>query len=91
MIRRQLTLSVFILSLVAALITPAAFAVPTGPVIGKVTLVLGQVTGTDQDGDTFEVKRGSDLYAGYSFDTAGRSLVRAEMNDGEPEQFGDAG
>lgn len=82
MIRRQLTLSVFILSLVAALITPAAFAVPTGPVIGKVTLVLGQVTGTDQDGDTFEVKRGSDLYAGYSFDTAGRSLVRAEMNDG---------
>ena len=28
-----------------------AFAVPNGPVIGKVSLVLGQVPGRDQDGD----------------------------------------
>jgi hypothetical protein len=41
-----------------------AFAVPTGPVIGKVSLVLGQATGVDQDGETFVVERGADLYAG---------------------------
>ena len=29
-----------------------AFAVPNGPVIGKVSLVLGQVPGRDQVGDT---------------------------------------
>ena len=59
-----------------------AFAVPTGPAIGKVSLVLGKVTGTDQDGDNFEVKRGADLHAGYTLDTAARSFIRAELNDG---------
>lgn len=59
-----------------------ALAAPSGPVIGKVTLVLGSVQGVDQDGDTFEVVRGADLYAGYTLETSRRSLVRAEMNDG---------
>ena len=59
-----------------------AFAVPNGPVIGKVSLVLGKVTGTDQDGDNFEVKRGADLHAGYTLETAVRSFIRAELNDG---------
>jgi hypothetical protein len=58
------------------------FAVPNGPVIGQVTLVLGQVSGRDQDGDTFVVERGADLYAGYTLDTAARSFIRAELNDG---------
>lgn len=60
----------------------AASAAPSGPVIGKITLVLGTVVGVDQDGDTFEVVRGGDLYAGYSLETQRRSLVRAELNDG---------
>ncbi|MBO6564672.1 MAG: FecR domain-containing protein [Pseudomonadales bacterium] len=60
----------------------SVLAVPTGPVIGKVTLVLGSVQGVDQDGDQFEVVRGADLYAGYTLNTGRRSMVRAEMNDG---------
>lgn len=59
-----------------------SFAAPQGPVIGKVTLLLGSVSGVDQDGDTFDVSRGSDLYAGYTLDTSARSFVRAEMIDG---------
>ncbi|MFP6793050.1 MAG: hypothetical protein VB996_07265 [Pseudomonadales bacterium] len=55
---------------------------PTGPIIGKVTLVLGQVSGQDQDGDTVVVERCTDLYAGYTLDTAARSFLRAELNDG---------
>lgn len=64
------------------LCTTFVLAVPQGPVIGKISLALGTVTGTDQDGDTFEVVRGADLFAGYSFETDARSLVRAELNDG---------
>lgn len=57
-------------------------AAPQGPVIGKVTLLLGSVTIVDQDGDTFEAARGTQLHAGYTLDTSTRSFVRAEMNDG---------
>ncbi|MFT7222203.1 MAG: hypothetical protein ACI8Z1_003827, partial [Candidatus Azotimanducaceae bacterium] len=57
-------------------------AVPQGPVIGKVALMLGTVTVVDQDGDSIEVKRGSDLHAGFSLQTGPRSFVRAELNDG---------
>ncbi|MBT4492568.1 MAG: hypothetical protein HOC70_04935 [Gammaproteobacteria bacterium] len=64
------------------LLSLPVLAVPSGPVIGKVALVLGSVVGTDQDGDTFEVVRGTELHAGYSFETGSRSFVRAEMNDG---------
>ena len=38
---------------VALLQSYAALAVPVGPVIGEVALILGTVTGIDQDGDTF--------------------------------------
>ena len=82
MISRQLknlALFTFILVIFSA---PAVFAVPTGPIIGKVTLVLGQVSGQDQDGDTVVVERCTDLYAGYALDTAARSFLRAELNDG---------
>ena len=76
MISRQLknlALFTFILVIFSA---PAVFAVPTGPIIGKVTLVLGQVSGQDQDGDTVVVERCTDLYAGYTLDTAaGRGYV----------------
>ena len=82
MISRQLknlALFTFILVIFSA---PAVFAVPTGPIIGKVTLVLGQVSGQDQDGDTVVVERCTDLYAGYTLDTAARAFLRAELNDG---------
>ena len=82
MISRQLknlALVTFILVIFSA---PAVFAVPTGPIIGKVTLVLGQVSGQDQDGDTVVVERCTDLYAGYTLDTAARSFLGAELNDG---------
>ncbi len=59
-----------------------SLAAPQGPVIGQITLLLGTVTGVDQDGDTFLVQRGSDLHAGYTLETGARSFVRAEMNDG---------
>lgn len=61
MISRQLknlALFTFILVIFSA---PAVFAVPTGPIIGKVTLVLGQVSGQDQDGDTVVVNPRRDL------------------------------
>jgi len=38
-----------------------AFAVPNGPVIGKVSLVLGQVPGRDQDGDTGDMGNAGDV------------------------------
>lgn len=60
----------------------SAFAVPTGPVVGKVSVVLGTVTGTDADGDVFQVVRGAPLHAGYSFQTGSRAFVRLEMTDG---------
>ena len=53
-----------------------------GTIIGKVTLVLGQLSGQDQDGDRVVVERCTDLYAGYTLDTAARSFLRAELNDG---------
>ena len=59
-----------------------AIAAPQGDPIGKVTLVLGTVSGVDQDGDAFEVKRGMSVFAGYTFETERRSMIRAEMNDG---------
>ena len=55
MISRQLknlALFTFILVIFSA---PAVFAVPTGPINGKVPLVLGEVSGQDQDGDTVVV------------------------------------
>ncbi len=59
-----------------------AFAVPQGPVVGKIALVLGTVTAVDQDGDPFEVVRGGDLYAGITFTTGPRAFIRADMLDG---------
>lgn len=64
------------------LLSAVSMAVPQGPVIGKVTLILGSVTSVDQDGDVVELTRGSDLHAGFTLETAARSFVRAEMNDG---------
>lgn len=78
-IRHPLQSFVFLLLMVFAV---HASAVPTGPVIGNVSLVLGTVQGVDQDGDVFEVSRGADLYAGYTLTTGSRGMVRATMNDG---------
>ena len=65
---KNLALFTFILVIFSA---PAVFAVPTGPIIGKVTLVLGQVSGQDQHGDTVVVERCT-----YTLDTAaGRGYV----------------
>lgn len=72
----------FAFLLLFLLLSTVSLAAPQGPAIGKVTLLLGTVTGVDQDGDTFEVVRGMDLHAGYSLDTGARSFVRAVMNDG---------
>lgn len=68
--------------LLFALLPVLVWAAPQGPVIGTVTLTLGDVRGVDQDGDTFEVARGTELYAGYTFETGTRSFVRARMLDG---------
>lgn len=57
-------------------------AAPVGPPVGKMVLVLGTVTGLDQDGDAFEVRRGADVHAGYTFFTSSRSMVRVQMTDG---------
>lgn len=59
-----------------------ALAAPQGPVVGRVAVAVGKVTGTDQDGDTFEVKRGGELYAGYTLETGSPAFVKFEMNDG---------
>ena len=75
-------LSAFSFAFACLFFAVAVTAAPEGPVIGKVTLMLGTVTGVDQDGDAFEVKRGTELHAGYTLETAARSFVRAEMNDG---------
>lgn len=53
-IRHPLQSFVFLFLMVFAV---HASAVPTGPVIGQVTLVLGTVQDVDQDGDVFEVSR----------------------------------
>ena len=61
-------MSRLLLLLLFALVSGSVWAVPQGPVIGKVTLLLGSVTAVDQDGDSVELKRGADLrrfFAGY--------------------------
>ena len=72
----------FLVLLVGLAFAQWATAVPEGPVIGKVTLLLGTVTAVDQDGDPYELTRGGDLYSGLTIETAARSVFRAEMNDG---------
>ena len=91
MLRLQLLKKSLLILVFAAFSLSSAFAVPVGPVIGKITLVLGQVSGIDQDGDTFVIERGTDLYAGYTLDTAAGSFVRAELNDGTKMTFSENG
>jgi hypothetical protein len=72
----------FFAAIVLTLMCSTALAVPQGPAIGNITLALGTVTGVDQDGDSFEIARGANVYAGYTLETGRRSFVRVLMKDG---------
>lgn len=67
------------------------YAVPAGPVIGSVSVLFGDVSAVDQDGDVFELTGGGNVYAGITFTTVGRSLVRLIMNDGTVFSLGSDG
>lgn len=83
--------STFFLMISLLVLATPALAVPAGPVVGKITAVLGDVSGVDQDGDAIAAVTGGDVHAGFIFTTGDRSYVRVEMSDGTTFSLGEDG
>ncbi len=85
------TLRTNLIALSMLIFASYAYALPSGPVVGQTTVLLGDVSAVDQDGDAFSLSRGGDVYAGITLTTGDRSFVKVIMEDGTKLSLGEDG